>query len=176
MKSRQDEPATVRPKKYWESPLRLFLSPGRIFTKLLQVFARWSLMHPRLRTIIQARRGVVFTDPGSVFLGSDVYFDELFPTNITVGANVYMAEGVRVLAHFYETDMPPHIQSPGHVVIEDDVFLGFNVVIAAPVTIGRGAVIGSNSVVTKDVTPWTVNGGIPCKKIRDRKRGEVVKE
>jgi len=164
-------------KLYWNSPLRLLLSPARVLTKLLQVASRCSLMHPMLRTRIQSYRGVDFKDPSSVFIGADVYFDEIYPRNITIGSNVYLTEGVRILAHFYETDKPPHsFLKQGNVVIEDDVFLGFNVVIAAPVTIGEGAVIGSNSVVTKDVAPWTVAAGIPCRKISDRKRGEVVKK
>ena len=155
-------------KRYWESPLLLLRSPGRIWTKLLQQMARWSLMHPKLRVMLQKARGVNFASPESVFIGGDVYFDELYPRNITVGANVYLSEVTRILAHFYRTDMHAHRQHPGCVVIEDDVFIGFNVVVAEPVTIGRGAVVGANSVVTKNVEPWTVVAGVPARKIKER--------
>ncbi len=125
-------------------------------------------MHPKLRVRFQKARGVNFRAPGSVFIGGDVYFDELYPQNITIGANVYLSEGTRILAHFYQTDKSPHRQRAGRVIIEDDVFLGFNVVVAEPVTIGRGAVVGANTVVTRDVDPWTVVAGVPARKIKDR--------
>jgi acetyltransferase-like isoleucine patch superfamily enzyme len=54
------------------------------------------------------------------------------------------------------------------VVIEDDCWLGINVVVMAGVTIGKGAVIGANSVVTKDVEPYTVMAGAPAKCIKKR--------
>ena len=54
------------------------------------------------------------------------------------------------------------------VVIEKDAFLGTNVVIHPDVTIGEGAIIGSNSLVVKDIEPWSINVGSPCKKIGER--------
>lgn len=56
----------------------------------------------------------------------------------------------------------------GRVVIEKDAFIGTNVVIHPNVKIGEGAVIGSNSLVLKDVEPWSINAGSPCKKIGNR--------
>lgn len=60
--------------------------------------------------------------------------------------------------------------SIGRVVIEKDAFIGTNVVIHPNVKIGEGAVIGSNSLVLKDVEAWSINVGSPCKKIGDRPR------
>jgi acetyltransferase-like isoleucine patch superfamily enzyme len=54
------------------------------------------------------------------------------------------------------------------VIVEDDVWLGINVVISPGVTIGKGAVIGANSVVTKDVKPYSVVAGVPAKFIKER--------
>jgi galactoside O-acetyltransferase len=54
------------------------------------------------------------------------------------------------------------------VVIEKDAFLGTNVVVHPDVTIGEGAIIGSNSLVVKDIEPWSINVGSPCKKIGER--------
>jgi acetyltransferase-like isoleucine patch superfamily enzyme len=56
------------------------------------------------------------------------------------------------------------------VVIEDDCWIGINVVIRPGVTIGRGAVVGANSVVTRDVEPYTVVAGSPARKVRERLR------
>jgi acetyltransferase-like isoleucine patch superfamily enzyme len=54
------------------------------------------------------------------------------------------------------------------VVINDDVWIGVNCIIMAGVTIGKGAIIGSNSVVTKDVLPYVIVGGGPAKIIKKR--------
>jgi virginiamycin A acetyltransferase len=56
----------------------------------------------------------------------------------------------------------------GDIVVGNDVWIGFEVVIMAGVTIGDGAIIASRSVVTKDVEPYTIVGGAPAKPIRKR--------
>ena len=55
------------------------------------------------------------------------------------------------------------------LIIEDDVWIGLNVCITCGCKrIGRGAIIGAGSVVTKDVEPYTIVGGVPAKVIRKR--------
>jgi len=54
------------------------------------------------------------------------------------------------------------------VRIEKDAFVGTNSVVHPGVTIAEGAVIGSNSLVLKDVNPWTINIGNPCRVIGKR--------
>ena len=56
----------------------------------------------------------------------------------------------------------------GKIVIEKDAFIGTNAVVHPNVTIGEGAVIGSTSLVLKDVEPWSINVGSPCKIVRNR--------
>lgn len=58
--------------------------------------------------------------------------------------------------------------------IEDDVWIGSNVVIRQGARIGRGAVIGSGAVVLKDVAPYTIVAGVPAKEIRKRFPDDVV--
>ena len=58
----------------------------------------------------------------------------------------------------------------GKVVIEKDAFVGTNVVIHPNVRIGEGAIIGSNSLVLRDIEPWSINVGSPCKKVGERPR------
>ncbi|MBU3875634.1 CatB-related O-acetyltransferase [Faecalicatena sp. AGMB00832] len=62
----------------------------------------------------------------------------------------------------------------GDIVIGNDVWIGYEAVILAGVTIGDGAVIGSRAVVTKDVEPYTVVGGVPARAIRKRFPDEVI--
>ncbi|EAZ96272.1 putative acyl transferase protein [Flavobacteria bacterium BAL38] len=58
--------------------------------------------------------------------------------------------------------------TPAKVVIKNDVWIGANCVIVAGVTIGEGAVVAAGSVVTKDVKPFTIVGGVPAKLIKER--------
>ena len=70
---------------------------------------------------------------------------------------------------YHELLIPPNersLYSKGPVAIEDNVWVGRNACIMPGVHIGRGAIIGSNAVVTHDVEPFTVVGGIPAKKIK----------
>ena len=62
----------------------------------------------------------------------------------------------------------------GDIVIGNDVWIGYEAVILAGVTIGDGAVIGTRAVVTKDVPPYTIVGGVPAKPIRKRFSDEVI--
>ena len=56
----------------------------------------------------------------------------------------------------------------GDIIIGNDVWIGFEAVILAGVHIGDGAVIGTRAVVTKDVPPYTIVGGVPAKPIKKR--------
>lgn len=62
----------------------------------------------------------------------------------------------------------------GDIVIGNDVWIGYEAVIMAGVTIGDGAIIGARAVVTKDVPPYTVAGGIPTKPIKKRYPEETI--
>lgn len=56
----------------------------------------------------------------------------------------------------------------GNIIIGNDVWIGYEAVILSGVTIGDGAIIGTHAVVTKDVPPYTIVGGVPAKPIRKR--------
>ena len=64
----------------------------------------------------------------------------------------------------------------GDIIIGNDVWIGYEAVILSGVTIGDGAVIGCRAVVTKDVHPYTIVGGVPAKPIRKRFDEETIKE
>lgn len=59
-------------------------------------------------------------------------------------------------------------------MIGNDVWIGYEAVVMAGVTIGDRAVIGARAVVTKDVLPYTIVGGIPAKPIRKRFSEETI--
>ena len=55
-----------------------------------------------------------------------------------------------------------------YTTVEDDVWIGHRAIIFAGIKIGRAAIIGAGSVVTKDVPPYTIVAGVPAKKIGER--------
>lgn len=95
--------------------------------------------------------------------------------HISIGKNVMIANGVSIrdTDHAFErTDIPMREQGivTNPVVIEDDVWVCHGAVITKGVTVGRGAIIAANAVVTKDVPCYAIVGGVPAKIIRYRKK------
>ena len=64
----------------------------------------------------------------------------------------------------------------GDIVIGNDVWIGFEAVILSGVTVGDGAIIGTRTVVTKDVPPYTIVGGAPARPIRRRFEDAVIEK
>lgn len=62
----------------------------------------------------------------------------------------------------------------GDIVVGNDVWIGYEAVILAGVRIGDGAVIGSRAVVTRDIPPYTIVGGVPARTIRKRFDDTVI--
>ncbi len=80
---------------------------------------------------------------------------------------------------FEEWDLPKSAvasawDNKGDIIIGNDVWIGYEAVIMAGVTIGDGAIIGTRAVVTKDVAPYSIVGGVPAREIRKRFAPEVV--
>lgn len=90
--------------------------------------------------------------------------------NVMVGPNVVMDTSRHVIDR---TDVPMKAQGLTYapIVIEDDVWIGANAVITCGVTLGKGCVVGAGAVVTKDVSPFAIVGGVPAKVIGNRKEG-----
>lgn len=64
----------------------------------------------------------------------------------------------------------------GDIIIGNDVWIGYEAVILSGVKIGDGAVIGTRAVVTKDVPPYTIVGGVPARPIRKRFSDDIISE
>ena len=95
--------------------------------------------------------------------------------NVTVGSNVLIASRVFITDHAHGTSAgeelvrPPGerlLYSKGPVIIEDNVWIGANSVVTAGVTIGKHAIIGAGSVITKDIPPYSVAVGNPARVIK----------
>ncbi|WP_297412531.1 CatB-related O-acetyltransferase [uncultured Alistipes sp.] len=80
---------------------------------------------------------------------------------------------------FEEWDLPKSEvatawDNKGDIVIGNDVWIGYDAVIMAGVTIGDGAIIGTRAVVVKDVEPYSIVGGIPAKEIRKQFSPDII--
>lgn len=93
---------------------------------------------------------------------------------VTIGNNVLIGYSAKILSANHKIPEDHGIIfGAGHdvapVVIEDEVWIGSNAVILPGIRIGRGAVVAAGAVVTKNVNPYSIVGGIPAKLIRYRK-------
>lgn len=82
---------------------------------------------------------------------------------------------------FEEWELPVDVDSisqawdnHGDIIIGNDVWIGYEAVIMSGIKIGDGAIIGTRAVVTKDVEPYTIVGGVPAKEIRKRFDDETI--
>ena len=66
--------------------------------------------------------------------------------------------------------------SKGDIIVENDVWIGYRATILSGVNIGQGAIIAAGSVVTKDVPPYAIVGGVPAKVIKYRFPPEMIGE
>jgi maltose O-acetyltransferase len=90
---------------------------------------------------------------------------------ITIGNNVSIAHNTKIYTLGHDISSRKFSTVGKSVRICDNVFIFSNSMIMPGVTIGEGAIILSGSVVTKDVEPWTIVGGNPAKKLKDRLEG-----
>lgn len=64
----------------------------------------------------------------------------------------------------------------GNIIIDDDVWIGFGATIMSGVHIGQGAVVAAGAVVTKDIPPYAIVGGVPAKIIKYRFSSDIIEE
>ena len=104
---------------------------------------------------------------------------------IRIGDHVMFGPGVTVITGdhrmdcvgkymFDVTDSDKLPENDAPVVFEGDNWIGANATILKGVTVGRGAVVAAGALVTKDVAPYTVVGGVPARYIKDRFSAEEL--
>lgn len=94
---------------------------------------------------------------------------------ITIGDNVLIASGVFISDHshgepdYIDIKIPPikrSLTSKGPIIIEENVWIGEHAVILSGVKVGKFSIIGANAVVTKNIPPYSIAGGVPAKVIK----------
>lgn len=117
--------------------------------------------------------GANFFKPNSITIGHDTiigdhcFLDGRAP--LTIGNHVGIASQVLIYNDEHDINSPEYGNSFGPVTIGDYVFIGPRAIILPNVKIGKGAVIAAGAVVTKDIPEYEIWGGVPAKKISDRK-------
>ena len=111
-----------------------------------------------------------------VFIGRDAEFN--IRKGIQIGNDALIASGCRFIDHDHATticELPMNRQPcpEAAIILENDVWLGVNVVVLKGVHIGSGAVVGAGAVVTKSVPPYEIWAGVPARKIGRRAAEDV---
>jgi maltose O-acetyltransferase len=125
-------------------------------------FDQTSALHWRARFF--APSGVLIGPYTTV--GNDAFLDGR--DGITVGSSVNIAAEVRIYTREHDVQSTDFAEIGAPVVIEDFAYLGTRVTILSGVRIGRGAVAASGAVVTHDVPPYAIVGGVPARPIGTR--------
>lgn len=133
-------------------------------------------------------------DDSTVHVGNGTYggilvFNDVPAQNLIIGNYCSIAANVTfLLGHDHRVDYLStfpykaevlHVQkseaiSKGDIIIDDDVWIGYRAIIMSGVHIGQGAVIAAGAVVTKDVPPYAIVGGIPAKIIKYRFEAKII--
>ena len=127
---------------------------------------------------INIEHGAYFQTGQGISIGdhSGIGVDCTIGSPVEIGDDVMMGPQVVIFTanHCFDScDTPMRLQGhtdPQKVVIEDDVWIGLRVIIMPGVRIGKGAIIAAGAVVTKDVPPYAIVGGIPAKFLNSRKK------
>lgn len=130
----------------------------RAMNRILHLMAQFGPGATGFRPFLHKLRGVKIH--GRVFIGDQVYLENEYPELVEIHDEVVITLRTTLLAHNF---------GPGKIIIRNKAYIGTNCVVAAApgqtLVIGEGAALAANSVVTKDVPPYTFVGGSPAKPI-----------
>jgi acetyltransferase-like isoleucine patch superfamily enzyme len=153
---------------------------GRIVGAIASSWRRAANRHDAAALVAQCRRAgsqvrlrmpVVIYAPEQLELGNRVDIGEFTHIRanggVRIGSGVLIAANVTITSRGHTVELPRWgVTADAAVAIEDDVWIGAGAIVLPGVTIGRGSVVAAGAVVTADVPPFTVVGGVPAKTIK----------
>ena len=143
----------------------------RLRDRLRQFEARQMLAHcKQVGASVRLRMPVVIYHPEHLVLGNSIDVGEYVVIRasggVTIGDRVLIAAHAVVTSRQHPARLPRFgVTEDAPIVIEDDVWIGAGAVVLPGVTIGRGSIVGAGAVVTGDVEPFSIVGGVPAKPI-----------
>ena len=151
-----------------------------LIQELFMIIPIWGIRWMFLKMLIHSigkntfiMRKVSLVNPRNIRIGNNVIINKSVMLDgrgaeLIIGNNVDIAQETNIWTLEHDVNDPNHSVVAGEVVIEDHVWIASRVTILPGVHIGRGAVVASGAVVTKDVLPMTIVGGVPAKIIGKR--------
>jgi len=116
--------------------------------------------------------GCRFFNPAGIEIGDDTIVGEFAFLDgrapLKIGNHVDIASQVLIYNSEHNINVPDFRAIVAPVEIQDYVFIGPRAIILPGVKIGKGAIVGAGAVVTSDINPFEIVGGIPAKKIGER--------
>lgn len=168
--------------------LRFFFSP-RLFSALGQWLAWYIHDHVAPRARMRTLGNPRIHPTASLRCGENIVLGRSSHINayccvwasprarIVLGDNVLMGPGAKIFSsnHSQTLGTPMNVQphQEQDVIVGNDVWIGANAVILAGVRIGEGSVVAAGAVVTKDVPPYSIVGGVPARILKARGEVEV---
>lgn len=141
----------------------------------------WRMFVRKMGKRVYIMHSCLISSPSGIEIGDNVCINHHVTlsgrASLKIGNFVMMGQNCNILtgSHDFSNYSKPMMfqgQVCGPIEIEEDVWLGANVVVLPDVKIGRGSIIGANSVVTENVPEFAIMGGAPAKLIRYRFNGE----
>lgn len=130
------------------------------------------------RSVIDS--GCYYMNPTGLAVGQGTHINEgcLLDARagIRVGSSVSISHQVKIMTGSHDTNSPVFKGVFSPVVIEDFVWIGVGAIILKGVKLGRGCVVAAGAVVTKDIPPMTIAGGVPAREIGKRCVSDLVYE
>lgn len=120
---------------------------------------------------------VLFKFPSEIYLGDNIQIaqDTIFvgKSGLRIGNDVMIGAGTKIITsshNFERKDISMREQGLSFkpVVINEDIWFGFNVIVLGGVQIGKGTIVGANSLVNKNIDEYSIVAGIPAKLISKR--------
>lgn len=137
---------------------------------------RWTFMKLSLKTLGKGcflMRKVNVVNPANISIGNHTVINKAVmldgrAAELIIGDNVDIAQETNIWTLEHDVNDENHKIVSGKVIIDDHVWIASRVTILPGVHIGRGAVVASGAVVTKNVPPMAIVGGVPAKVIGKR--------
>ena len=127
---------------------------------------------------IRLGSGGKISRPDEISMGSNLYIGPYFiisPRNLSFGNNILIGPNFLLEGEDHVFSKPGYTvwetrkeKKIGYNIIENDVWIGGNVTVLKNVKIGEGCIVAAGSVVVKDLPPYSICVGVPCKPLKSR--------
>ncbi len=148
----------------------VLICTGHLPTSFLRVAIYRRCFGMKIARGVKIAPGCIIWGPGRITIGEGsivnrcVILDGRFP--LTIGSNVSVSIFAIVLTLEHDLSAADFRPVGGPVVIGDRAFIGTRAIVLPGITIGEGAAVAAGAVVTKQVAPYTIVGGVPAKIIK----------